>query len=160
MNKEEKTIKTGMQELSPVICELLRAGGRVRLTVTGNSMYPMLRDRKDSVVLKSADEIRRWDVPLYRRDDGKFVLHRVVKVKNGVYTMCGDNQTALEAGIRRDQILAVATEFSRDGKTISCQSRSYRLCAALWGFLRPLRPMFIKGYLTFRRKLCKRREGR
>ena len=158
--QKPKMIETQMQELSPVISELLRAGGGVRITVTGNSMFPMLRDRKDSVVLAAPGKVGRFDLPLYRRDGGQFVLHRVMRVKKGVYSMCGDNQTALETPIREDQLLAVAVEFCRNGRTISCKNPLYRLYAALWGILRPWRPGIMRAYLAFRRKWSKRRGNR
>ncbi len=157
--KDAKLLKSNMEELSPVLCELLRSGQKVRLTVTGNSMYPMLHDRRDSVVLAAPRTLKRLDLPLYRRENGSYILHRVMRVKKGVYTMCGDNQTVLETPIFQDQIVAVAVEFSRNGKTISCSQWQYRFYAGLWGLLRPLRPVVIKGYLAIRKKWNQKRRG-
>ena len=43
-------------------------------------MLPMLRDGEDVVVLKGTGgkRLRLFDVPLYRRDNGQYVLHRVL----------------------------------------------------------------------------------
>lgn len=157
MSNTDKTIQTGMQELSPMLCELIDAGMRVKLTVTGASMYPMLHDRADSVVLARADKVKKWDLPLYRRDDGSYVLHRIMKVKNDRYDMCGDNQCVLEKGIRRDQIVAVAVEFYRNGKYISCDNLLYRFLTATWAVMRPMRPLVLKSYVFLRRNLSKRK---
>ena len=157
MSNTDKTIKTGMQELSPMLCELIDAGMRVKLTVTGESMYPMLHDRADSVVLARADRIKKWDLPLYRRDDGSYVLHRIMKVRNDCYDMCGDNQCVIEKGIRRDQIVAVAVEFYRNGKCISCDNLIYRFLAAVWAIMRPIRPLVLRLYVLLRRNLSKRK---
>ena len=57
------------------------------------------------------------DIPLYRRNDGAFVLHRVVGIKeNGEYIMCGDNQFLLEFGITDKNIIGVARTLIIDGK--------------------------------------------
>ena len=37
-----------VNKMIPVIEELLEEGMRIRITVTGSSMYPFLRDKKDS----------------------------------------------------------------------------------------------------------------
>ena len=56
------------------------AGQSVRFSPRGVSMLPMLRQGRDSVVLSPAPkQLRKYDLPLYRRDDGSYVLHRVVK---------------------------------------------------------------------------------
>ncbi len=157
MSNTDKTINTGMQELSPMLCELVDAGMRVKLTVTGASMYPMLHDRADSVVLARADKVKKWDLPLYKRDDGQYVLHRIMRVKNDCYDMCGDNQCVLEKGIRREQIVAVAVEFYRNGKCISCDNLLYRFLAAVWAIMRPIRPPVLRTYVFLRRNLSKRK---
>jgi hypothetical protein len=66
-------------------------------------------------------------LPLYRRQDGTFVLHRVVGfTENGDYIMCGDNQFLKEKGIAHSQIIGVVTEITRDGKTFSVDSKKYQ----------------------------------
>ena len=51
---------------------------------------------------------------LYRRQNGAYVLHRIAAIgADGTYMMCGDAQTVLEPGIRREQLLAVVTDFAR-----------------------------------------------
>ena len=55
-------------------------------------MYPMLRHRRDTVVIKSIDgEISKNDVVVYRVKSGKLVLHRVLKITPDVFVIRGDN---------------------------------------------------------------------
>ncbi len=153
-----KRLEASMQELSPVLAELIRSGVAVKLTVTGNSMYPMLRDREDTVVIRASEEPRRLDVPLYIRDNGQLVLHRIIGKKKGTYTMCGDNQLRKEKGITRAQIIGVVESFSRRGKTYSCNNRWYRLYAHLWVPLRKFRPFLLKWGIALRSKQKKRQD--
>lgn len=48
----EKVKVAKMDELSPILISVLETGSSVKLTVTGNSMYPLFRNGVDIVVLK------------------------------------------------------------------------------------------------------------
>ena len=143
-----KTVNLSMSQITPVITQCIENGSEVILTVTGNSMCPFLKDRRDQVVLVKAqpENLKVGDVPLYCRRNGKYVLHRVVEVNNRVYTMLGDAQTDKEPGIEPDQIVAVAKAFIRKGKRYECDSSAYKRYVALWGFLLPIRGFWFKCY--------------
>lgn len=116
-----------LAEMWPFMEEQIKAGKTVRFAPKGTSMLPMLRQGVDSVVLEKAPEqLKRYDLPLYRRDNGQFVLHRVVAVKDDSYVMCGDNQCIREVGIKPDSILAVAKGFYRDDIFVSCDDPEYK----------------------------------
>ena len=131
----------------PVMKEMLESGGTVNFPPHGTSMLPMLHNDGDTVMIKKPDgELKKYDLPLYIRDNGAFVLHRIVRrPQNGVYTMCGDNQWHVEKGIRHDQIVGVVVSFKRNGKKIDCQSRLYKLYCVIWVGIMPLRHLFIGG---------------
>ena len=100
----------------------------------GTSMYPMLRNRRDSVYLVRYDKtgLKKYDLPVYKRDDGTQVMHRCLgKTKNG-YIMCGDNQWVLEHGVQEEQIIAVAKGFYRDEKFIPNDALIYKLYYKFW----------------------------
>ena len=46
-------------ELSPIMEECLRSGKKVRLTVVGNSMFPLFSSKRDSVVLSKKESYRK-----------------------------------------------------------------------------------------------------
>ena len=117
----ERQYFTQLHTLMPLIIERLAVGQSIKFFPRGTSMFPMLRQGEDSVVLSAAPErLRKYDIPLYRRDDGKYILHRIVKVGD-TYTCIGDNQFDLECGVRRDQIIAVVTAFTRGGREYRVQ---------------------------------------
>ena len=135
-----------MEELCPMIQELLAGGSTVQLTVTGISMRPMLMHRRDQVELTTVPvKLHRYDIPLYQRENGSYVLHRIVKVeKDGTYTCAGDGQTSLETGVRQEQVIAIVQSFARKGKKISCQNKGYQLYARIWTALLPIRPILLQ----------------
>ena len=72
-----------LEEMYPLISEQLSCNGTVTFTIHGISMTPMLRDGTDSVRISKADTpLKKYDIPFYRRADGSFILHRIVKVKD------------------------------------------------------------------------------
>lgn len=102
-------------------------------------MLPMLRQGIDSVVLSPLPEIlKKYDLPLYRRDDGKYILHRIVKVGES-YTCVGDNQFDLERGVRRDQMIAIVSGFYRGERYHSVSEPGYLIYCRLRHYSRPLR---------------------
>jgi hypothetical protein len=128
---ENKRIK--LSDISPVMLEVLEAGGEVTLTITGTSMLPLLVAGRDTVTLKKPDgKLKKCDLPLYRRREGAFVLHRVVRTTADGYVMCGDNQFLLEAPIYDDQILGVVTRIKRKGISFGVTNRKYALYCRIW----------------------------
>ncbi len=149
-----------MEELCPMIQELLAGGSSVQFTVTGISMRPMLMHQRDQVELTTAPaNLHRYDIPLYQRENGSFILHRIVKVeKDGTYTCVGDGQTTLETGVQQEQVVAVVRSFIRKGKKIPCNNKGYRVYARVWTALFPIRPMLlqmIRGMGKVKKKLHK-----
>ncbi|MBR2010909.1 MAG: S24/S26 family peptidase [Clostridia bacterium] len=146
-----------MEELYPLLLEVIESGGEFRLWPRGTSMLPLLREGKDSVLLVMPLHCQKHDICLYRRADGAFVLHRLMKFeKNGDPIFCGDNQTALEYGVSREQIIARACAVYRGDRRISVSSRKYRFYVFLHSMM-PLRrlrflPRRIWGRL---KRMCK-----
>ena len=128
-----------MATLMPLMEEALGAGKSVRFSPMGISMLPMLRQGIDTVTLSPISEkLKKYDLPLYRRDNGKFVLHRIVEVGE-TYTCMGDNQVDPELGLRPDQMIAVVTAFTRGERVIPVTNVGYRLYCRIWVGTAPLR---------------------
>lgn len=163
MNKEamqnpaiERATKTiSLEAMYPVIKEVLDNGGTFSLTITGTSMYPFILGGRDKVTLSPVPEkLKKNDLPLYRRKNGQFVLHRVVKVcKDGTYTCCGDHQWQLEKGLRHEQMVGLATSYVRKGKILTNRNVFYRIYRTVWTWVLRYRWVFfgIENRL-FRRK--------
>ncbi len=116
----------------PLIRERLAAGQSVRIYPRGISMLPMLVEDRDSVVLSPLPEkLKKYDLPLYQRANGQFVLHRIVKAED-TYTCIGDNQVYLEAGLAHEQMIAVVSSFNRNGREYKVTDLAYRLYCVFW----------------------------
>lgn len=143
LNKEVQ-----LDDIIDLMLDKLASGGTVTFTPNGTSMLPMLRDGEDAVILRSTGgkRLHLFDVPLYRRDNGQYVLHRVIDFcRDGSYVMCGDNQFTKEKGIRDDQIIAVLAGFHRKGQMYTPQSFRYRIYINFWYYTRPIRRAYRFG---------------
>ncbi len=136
-----------LEQLMPLIQERLDMGLSVRFRPNGVSMLPLLRPGIDSVVLSPLPKkLKKYDLPLYRRTDGKFVLHRVVRVGD-TYTCIGDNQYQLEHGVKAEQMLALTTAFYRGEKRYEVSGLGYQLYCRFWHYSRGTRHFLrrVKG---------------
>lgn len=175
--KGNPTMLVSLEEMAPVIEAGLAQGQEVVLTVTGNSMAPFLRHQRDQVVLTATDPtaLQPGDVPLYRRRNGQFVLHRIVERDDGTcrrrlgdedalpsahvgaalhFTMLGDAQTDPEPRIETDQIIACAAAFLHKGKRLDCDSRRYCRRVRRWHRWLPERRVLMWLYYLPER-LCR-----
>ena len=129
-NTQKKTV--ALKEIYPMIKEKIDDGGVVKLPITGISMRPLLVWGRDTVDLVKCEAPKKGDIIFYLRDNGQFVLHRIVGVNNNGYILCGDNQWVLEYGIEDRHIIGVVNSITRKGKTFDMTNISYRIYSNLW----------------------------
>lgn len=109
---------------------LISQGADALLTVrpSGTSMLPLIRGGKDTVLVAplKRDPVK-GDILLFHRFDGKDILHRVWKIKDGSIIMLGDGSIGPDKPITKSDILGIAVTLIRDGKTIPLDTRSCRI---------------------------------
>ena len=131
--------------------ELLQEEGFILYTNVGNSMMPLLRQRKDIIEIRPLTaKPKKYDVILYKRNN-QYILHRILKVLPGNrYIIAGDHNTFLEYDVTDDLILGIMTRVIRDGKSICPNNLIYRLYVHLWCDAYPLRMWLIKAKSAMR----------
>ena len=142
-----------LEDLMPLIREQLAMGQNVRIYPNGTSMMPMIRQKIDSVILSPLPQtLQKFDLPLYQRKNGQYVLHRIVKAEK-TYTCVGDNQFDLEIGLEHSQMIAVVTGFYRGDKLYPVTHLGYRFYCQFWHLSRPMRKIWRRGKSFLRRLL-------
>ena len=102
---------------------LLEKGVYIGPTV-GVSMLPMLKNRRDTIVVRpKTEKLKRLDVALYKRGDA-YILHRVLAPTDTGYIIRGDNCYSDE-NVPEEAVIGVLTEFFRKGKHIFCTDEKY-----------------------------------
>lgn len=141
-----------MEQLAQLL-ELQLENGEAPLRVTGSSMYPTFRSGRDTVFLRKPDApLRKGDVILYRRQNGRYVLHRIVRIKDGVLICSGDNQFEPER-VEPEQVIARVEAFQRGKRKYKASHFGYRIYVWFWIGVFPVRRPMLK----FRRCLGKGR---
>ena len=144
-----------LREIYPFLSEMLECGNSISFKPNGTSMLPLLRQGLDSVVLaKPKNAPKKHDIVFYRRSNGQFVLHRAVNVRNGIYTMCGDNQWEKERGITADMIIGIVTQLKRGGTPVDINAAPYSIYCRLLPLRRTY--LFLRKAVSFvlRRLKC------
>ena len=132
--------------------EILQKEGQLIYSNVGDSMQPLIRQGRDLLVIEPPKgRLKKYDIPLYRRDNGKYVLHRILKVRPDDYVICGDNRWRCEYGITDRHIIGVLTAIIRDGKEVPITDWRCRLYTHLWCDLFPLRAFLLRGLHVLKR---------
>lgn len=114
-----------MQETERLTIEdVLREKGVYIGPTVGVSMLPMLKERRDTIVVrKKTEKLKRLDVALYKRGDA-YILHRVLEQTETGYIIRGDNCYADEI-VPEDAVIGVLTEFFQADKHVFCTDKEY-----------------------------------
>lgn len=126
--------------------EELKEKGVLVYTNVGTSMRPLIRQGKDVMIIKSFDnccKLKKMDVPLYKRENGQYVLHRIIKVTKDGYVIRGDNTYSNEYGVTDSQILGVLSGVIRNGKEISVNSFWYKVYSYFWLYTYYIRKVVV-----------------
>ncbi len=143
------------------IKEILDKTGRYTGLTMGASMQPLIHQQRDNIiVIKNTGRLKKYDVPVYLTNDGRYVMHRVVKVCDDHYVIVGDNLTVKEY-VTDDMVCGVLAGFYKNGKHyVDCKnSVFYKIYSHIWVALLPVRPvmlLFTRGVAWIKRHIFKR----
>ncbi len=127
------------------IIDELNGEGKTAYTTIGDSMRPLFKTHRDVVVLEKANgDFKKYDIVLYPSIlDGKYLLHRIVKIKGDMLYIRGDNTYSIEL-VPKKYVIAKLTSYVRKGKEGSLDSFSYKLYCRLWTLIYPIRFVIFK----------------
>ena len=127
------------------VSQLLHEGREVVMTPKGNSMRPFIRGQVDSVRLQRPEELKVGDIVLAHYD-GRYVLHRSIKIEGDQVTMMGDgNLQGVEQILKSDVTGVVVEIITPEGKKRKPSS------GWIWRKLLPFRKYLLKIYRKWNR---------
>ncbi len=141
-----------INDLMPLIKETIADGRSIRFSVTGNSMFPLLVNRRDCVTVSPPDNIKKYDIVLHRRSDGTYIMHRVIGIRGNLLTIAGDNENEKERNVPIDAVVAKVTSFRRKEREYNMQELHYKLYCRFWLAVFPLRLVILDVLLYLRRR--------
>lgn len=125
------------------VAALLKEGHKVILPVKGQSMLPFIVGNRDSVELVVPDAqqpLAIGDAVLAWVEGCRYVLHRIVSIKNEKLVLMGDGNLAGVEHCELGDVVARAEYVVRpDGKRIDLMSDTARSRWQWWVRLKPVR---------------------
>lgn len=127
-------------ELLGEVCTMLAAGKKVKIRAKGTSMLPFIHGDKDTLLLAPPVEaLRTGDIVLARISEGRYILHRIIKISGGQITLMGDGNLFKTEQCNISDIYGIAVTAISHGEERSLISFKSRLCAKAWRMLLPIR---------------------
>lgn len=131
--------------------ERFDAGGTFTFRPGGISMLPYIRGGEDKVTIRRFEgNAKKYEVVFFRRDDGKYIMHRVVGKKGGEYLICGDNQWRKER-VSEEKIFATECGVERNGRKIKKGSLYALYCRTLF-----VRRFYLRGINYIKKHILKK----
>lgn len=127
------------------IKDILDTFGKYTGLTMGQSMWPLIHQQRDNIiVVKPEGRLKKYDIPVYILPSGKYVMHRIIEVKDDHYVILGDGLTTLEK-VTDDMICGKLIGFYKNGKRYIDleKNKGYKLYSRVWVALRPIRPFFL-----------------
>lgn len=148
----DRALELDSKKIFPLIQEFLESQKAVQLTITGNSMFPLLRHGIDSVQIGSPEVSRfqRGDIILYKRHKGQYILHRLIEKTDQGYFMAGDMETGLEGPIALEQIIGVVSCVYRGQISVKPDSFKWKCYTYLFKNRSFSRKVLVKLLSVFR----------
>ncbi len=125
--------------------DIIRERGFYITKTKGTSMYPLIKgDCSDVCIVRIDGDIKKYDVVLYIRESGEYVMHRVLDIKDEGCVCCGDNQWELEYGVTRDMIIGRLDSWYKNGERHTVSDKSYLRYVKFWCMSLKLRKLMLK----------------
>lgn len=158
-------METGIRVLSVETWRAFALSGvhvPVRLTVTGNSMRPLIRPNRDVVtMLPPSRPPRPGDIVLFPSpgNGGGYVLHRVVKARGELVKTMGDNCNRPDGWMRAGEICGIAVSIRRGERTVNPATLPMRGLGLLWIWSHHPRKLVLSLLRAVRARLTRSSRG-
>ena len=134
--------------LLPEVERLLSSGTCVTIRTKGNSMLPFIVGDRDCVTVEPANNLIHGDIVLaHLRKNDRYVLHRIIEIKDGLVTLMGDGNLFGREYCQTADICGKVHIILRKGKImIDPNNKTERRKAAIWIKLLPVRRYLLAIY--------------
>ena len=120
----------------------------MRIPLEGDSMRPLIRRGRDRVtIVPLTRPLRRGDVVLFEFPPGRYVVHRVYRLKDGRVQTLGDHCWNPDPWLPEAAVLGQAVQAERGRLRLALDSAPARAWGRCWMTALPLR----RAYFAARR---------
>lgn len=137
---EIKTWETENARLFPDLMKLIDEGHTITIPLRGISMRPFLEDRRDTALLKKLENVKVGDPVLAEILPGKWVLHRIISLKDNDVILLGDGNLTPEFCQQADLRAEVVGFYRKKRSNIdSISGYKWRIYSWFWMHLLPVK---------------------
>lgn len=109
-------------------------------------MRPLVRRGRDHVTITPLTRaLKKGDVVLFARRDGRYVVHRVRRLRVGAVETLGDACRNPDGWMPADCIWGLVTRVERGGRAINLDTPFSRSLGRVWMALLPLRRLYYSA---------------
>ena len=139
--------------LLPEVARLISEGHTVTLTVRGNSMNPLLVDRRDRIILGpfTDDDLQPGVAVLARDTNGHIIFHRIIHRNGQELTLLGDGNIRITEQTNIANVMGVMIAAIRKEKEYPCNGRIWQRYSFWWLKLTPVRRWLLAIFRRIRR---------
>jgi len=106
--------------LVPTMTNIISKNQGFWVVVTGDSMYPTLRNILDRVYIEPLyRKVKKGDILLTKSYGGRCLLHRVIKTEKDDIYYRGDALPHPDKPLKARNVIGIVTKIDRKGKVIS-----------------------------------------
>lgn len=121
----------------------------VMLKAMGNSMLPFIVGGRDTVLIRrlsNTQALQVGQIVLAHLPDGRYVLHRIVRINETKATLMGDGNYLETESCQLSDIMGIVIKIIHNDRHIDNNTRLERRKAKIWGKLLPIRRYLLYIY--------------
>ncbi len=156
----ERTVLS--KDFFPLLKETLLLGHKIKFTVSGSSMYPLIVNNRDQVLIERIDgkRLKIGDIILFQNEREHYILHRIYKKAEGGYRTIGDSCILEDGFVEQAAIIGRVTKIYRKDKILDCNRPIWRIVFRIWIWCLPIKDyLFFLYHLAIRLKCKIKRKG-
>ncbi len=142
----------GFDEFESLAADILQNEMRLRFKARGGSMRPFIRDG-DLVEIQrvASGALQRGDVVLCRLENGRLVVHRVIRTGPQDVLIQGDAFSRPDGRVAYSDVLGQVVVIWRQGKALRLNGFWMKIFVSAWLLLAPLRGIAIRAIAWWRK---------
>ncbi len=119
------------------------SASNVTIQLHGNSMRPLVRKERDFVTIAPLTrKLKRGDVVLFQASDGRYTVHRIIRLLPGHILTQGDHCRCPDLPTPLEDVFGLVVQVKRGRLRLPINHAFSRFCGLFWIWILPVRKFF------------------
>lgn len=137
----EKKLTISKEVMMEEIRALISEGRTVSITAKGYSMNPFIRHLEDQITIGPYEDsqLKKGAAVLALTTTGNYVLHRIIKRRDGLLTLNGDGNVGIIEEATTENVIGIMYSVRRNGREYPADGLIWKAYSWIWMLARPFR---------------------